>query len=296
MENGNKKHEKIIQVNLNEWNDIFRLTPFLRSDFIYRGQNNDKWVLTTAIERLLKVKSHSTYDYCSVENDMIIEFHKRHRLYSKMDVDFKDISDLLSIMQHHGAATRLLDFTKSIYIAAYFAIIENSSSNKNNAVIWAVNKKILERNYTEKISEDYNSFADKVISESVQTSINRYNRIKTVIPFEPLLSGYTERLSKQQGLFLMPTNSAFTFMDNLYSAFKVDFLETEKVRFNQLLEMLYYNEEVYIFKLVIPKKIYSHIAEDLKEMNINAEILFPGLDGLAKSINNKTIEAFSPCR
>lgn len=38
-------------------------------------------------------------------------------------------------MQHHGTPTRLLDFTQSIYIAMYFALIDSTT----DACIWAIN-------------------------------------------------------------------------------------------------------------------------------------------------------------
>ena len=42
----------------------------------------------------------------------------------------------VSTMQHHGAPTRLLDFTYSVYVAAYFAL-ENADSD--GCAVWAVN-------------------------------------------------------------------------------------------------------------------------------------------------------------
>jgi len=38
-------------------------------------------------------------------------------------------------MQHHGAPTRLLDWSTSIYVAAYFAVIEQPNAD---GVIWIV--------------------------------------------------------------------------------------------------------------------------------------------------------------
>lgn len=275
---------KIFQIRLKRWEDIHRLPQFLRADFIYRGQNNADWKLKTAIERLTEIGTNIP-NYTVIETDMIIEFHKRHSLYSKIKIDCSDTSDLLAMMQHYGTATRLLDFTYSLFIAAYFAVVENASSNADSAAIWAVNRKRLEDNHEKSIKADYNSYANKTILEA-QLIGAMDNFEKTVIPFEPL--NYTERLSKQQGVFLMPTGSAYTFEDNLCSAFKVDSFSTVDVEFQAFYEMLANNKEVCIFKIVIPKKIYCDVAESLIEMNINAEVLFPGLDGLAKSINNRS--------
>ncbi len=50
-----------------------------------------------------------------------------------------DYLEWLSIMQHFGAPTRLLDFTYSIYIALYFAI-EHMNQEEYSA-IWCINPK-----------------------------------------------------------------------------------------------------------------------------------------------------------
>lgn len=44
------------------------------------------------------------------------------------------------------------------------------------------------------------------------------------------------------------------------------------------------NGKIEIIKIVIPSKLKSSILRNLKKMNITAEILFPGLEGLAKSL------------
>ena len=51
-------------------------------------------------------------------------------------------------MQHHGAPTRLLDFTWSPYVAAFFALVHTTKQ----AAVWAVNPKRLV-NVTERFNE-----------------------------------------------------------------------------------------------------------------------------------------------
>jgi len=268
----NNKQGKIIQIHLNKWEDIFRLDPIFRMDFIYRGQCNAEWDLRTSIERTFYPK----YNYSSVEFSMIELFFKKHHLYSSREIDFNHKSELLAMMQHHGAVTRLLDFTNSIYIAAYFAIVDNPILiNGIDAAIWAINRRALAKKLSEEIVESFNSYADRIISKAT------IRDKKTVIPIEPLL--HTERLSKQQGVFLMPTDSAFSFRENLCSAFEVDSFEFKDITLDELLEKFINHEKINVFKLIIPQKQFFGIADYLREVNINAEVLFPGLDGLAKS-------------
>ena len=46
-----------------------------------------------------------------------------------------DAMEWLSLMQHHGAPTRLLDFTWSPYVAAFFALYRATA----DAAVWAFN-------------------------------------------------------------------------------------------------------------------------------------------------------------
>jgi hypothetical protein len=283
-----------VETTLLKWDDIFKLNKYFLSPFIFRGQQESNWGLQTSIERVLKDYSIHTYktDYSTEEKWMIHEFIRKFHLYSSQTIKQNDSFEWLAIMQHYGAPTRLLDFTESIFIASYFAAIES----KTNSSIWAINRHKLRDNLhedfklpyikREALKDETNSchidYANKHICRKYSSEF-RYP--STIIPLEPVL--FSERLSRQQGLFLMPTNPNLSFSDNLNSAFRKNDIDLESLPFEELINISETDglkSELEIVKINIPKKLNSDIIKYLQQMNITAEILFPGLDGLAKSL------------
>jgi hypothetical protein len=210
-------------------------------------------------------------------------------------------------MQHFGAPTRLLDFTYSFYIACHFALIDSNTDSS----VWAINrynlgkqiKNKFELPYTQgfilkdEINRHHIELANKHIALDFQTKSSVISLDSEII---------TDRLLKQQGLFLMPTNEKESFMKNLGSIFKISNLdeiksisieeinqiisskpsinETNIESIDKLEEILNADDPVDIIKFEIPKNSRNNILEQLRQMNITSEILFPGIDGLAKSL------------
>ncbi len=67
---------------------------------------------------------------------MMHEFKRKYPLFSSLLPKTNDSFEWLAIMQHHGAPTRLLDFTESIIIATYFSVVDAFKESS----VWVVNR------------------------------------------------------------------------------------------------------------------------------------------------------------
>lgn len=115
-------------------------------------------------------------------------------LRGKSKIDYKNVEedDLWAMGQHFGLHTPLLDFTKSPYVALFFAFQGISVSGKS--CIWALSERHID------------------LINSIQENVNL--KINKIIP----LTNDNPRLVSQQGLFLkIPLNSS---MENLISEYE----------------------------------------------------------------------------
>jgi len=126
-------------------------------DWIYRGQSSSSWNLQTSLYREI-LNFHQIIDNngcLTIEQKMINEYLSSSHLYSpfhlKVPIDknfpkgntpdyIEYKLEVLSIMQHYGALTRLLDWTYSPFIATFFAL----DGAKNDFAIYALNIKEVE--------------------------------------------------------------------------------------------------------------------------------------------------------
>jgi FRG domain len=121
------------------------------ADFIFRGQVRDKPLLPK-IARL-----HFLHlDFENREKLMLEEF-KRLSL-GLTDLIPETDWDYLSLAQHHGLPTRLLDWTYQALPAVYFAV-ETAPEDDNDAVVWLLKTRVkdfIQSDQLERISPFHN--------------------------------------------------------------------------------------------------------------------------------------------
>jgi len=217
---------------------------------------------------------------------MLREFQRRAHHFEQKRPDLDNPVEWLSYLQHYGGSTRLLDFTDSFYVAAFFAM----ETSIVDSAIWAVNINSLTKSLKfDGLSGDSQLY--EIIVQRHREMANSYINSKEdgqdlVLVIDPFLQH--DRLWTQQGLFLFPCNRKSPFEKNLCATFGLSFeslvsSNARKIGMTELGEFDF--KEVAILKIIIPKTLHPKALYDLRDMNVTPATLFPGLDGFARSLN-----------
>lgn len=276
-----KKTENVFRIiELSSVDDLIKLRG-LSSAFLFRGQNDSNWKLETSLERQVKEKRSCP----GQELIMLKEFQRRAHIYANNTPNYNNTIEWLALLQHYGCPTRLLDFSRSMFIGAYFAV-ENYLSDRN-AAVWCINQIAMYHVYKESANLHFLASNDNNFDQDhLNNYINNPKKIDGTISITPFKMN--DRLMVQQGTFVLPLNTNKTFEHNLFSTFGVNadiqnhsqLLKFAETDFMEIAKIMLSGS---IIKLIIPSKIKKDILFFLKQFNIEPQYLFPGLEGLAKS-------------
>ena len=92
-----------------------------------RGQADACWkLLSGAVRRLCDAYGDDVLEDKIDLSRLVSNYHREQLLLPMEVIDGEQMSDLqrLSVLQHHGAATGLLDFTENALVALWFACVE----------------------------------------------------------------------------------------------------------------------------------------------------------------------------
>lgn len=250
------------------WSEYKNFVSQLSENWAFRGQASEEWRLQNAIER-----TDFIHLYKGIELDFLAEFQRGARNYLPRDETPEHLIEWLALMQHHGAPTRLLDFSKSPFVAAFFAF--EQSYGVDAVAIWAMNMQFIKTRALAKLEEHYPQASDqngRVINEQLFETIFHQNDQSLIFPVEPFRMN--RRYSLQQSIFVSTANSYEPFMHQL------GFLENDISRS--------------VIKIELPSALQKEVLRDLQKMNLNRASLFPDLDGYAASLRLRYNSLQSP--
>jgi hypothetical protein len=157
---------------------------------LFRGQNTDQPLLPRIV-RLANKKGLSLIEMKKIEKKMLERF-RRESPPMLGDTNKPTDLELLSIAQHHGMPTRLLDWTADALAGLWFAVSAYPPNNEEHGVVWVLdgpNEKIF--NSTDDIFNlDRTYFFQpshldrRITAQSAWLSIHRPGSKRRFLPLE----------------------------------------------------------------------------------------------------------------
>ena len=261
-----------LEITPDTWEQAKEL-GILLTNCVFRGHEDNRWQLTTTLERAATQFNCPPENLWLQEKQIINQFRSRAHHYISSPPKDNEYIEWLSLIQHYGGPTRLLDFTRSFYIASFFAV----ETAKHDACVWGINFLLP---LFDAINNKYLVYDKSNILEAKELDF--------VLRVEP--TRLNERLAIQQGTFLFPFTITKSFEQNLCATFSFPFdslasKNSTEVEFKTLQQdIVLAKESLKVIKINLPRKWHKSIMIDLNSMNINSVSLFPGLDGFARSL------------
>ena len=172
------------------------------SALAFRGQENKDWLLESSAARRLKASSSSND---GISDQLFLEYHeallKKCKLnnYDNRDGQKMDELEVLADLQHHGAATCLLDFTRGALIALWFACEKSETDGKVFVVNTADERSFSEITPTDIKDESIRNILEFKTRDSGESETDRV-QIQGFWYWTP--AHLNERITAQHSLFL----------------------------------------------------------------------------------------------
>jgi FRG domain len=263
----------------------------------FRGQSSADWDLVPSAYRALVPLSQTPgFDpsfSAEIERDTYREFEIQARLQL---TGSRDVLERLSIAQHHGVPTRLLDWTLDLTIGAYFAVF---GGEKGDAAVWALSlsnypfpaalgRQHLGQGFPLEKIRAYGSGVVESFTQPVSKPINSVGSSPppppdgTFVVWKP--TRVADRLARQKGL--LSWYHSFDDSDLVWN-YSAHIRQIEVQCGKNLLA-----------KFVIPLDKREKLQHEILDRNISEHDLFADLDGLGKQLTrqhrNSMVEAATP--
>ena len=249
------------------WRDLLeRYEAFKDGQWCFRGDCCGDGGFKTSLERAAIDRWGRAWgELPDIEEGLLRRFKREAHLFLSKLPEEGDRIGWLSLMRHHGAPTRLLDWSYSFFVAVYFAI-ERAEPGEPTSV-WAVDlEKIWDRVYAmEHLRPLLRGDPNAKRKATVDAIIDHHPPVPLVFRLNPW--HMNRRLIVQQSLFLVPGDITRSFQDNLRALGESGDLVVE-------------------IPLASDRAFLQEATRELLAMNMTSATLFPGLDGFARNLTS----------
>ncbi len=204
---------------------------------LFRGQPRDDPLLP----RIARLRLHG--NLAKVEQQMLAEFKRQSIPF--LDRIHDNDWDWLALAQHHGMATRLLDWTRNPLAALWF-VVQLPPSSRADGVVW-----VFSPDTRDIITADKVKSAPEGPFEGTRTQVFQPNCV-------------TSRIVAQGGWFTV----------HKYLPEKHQFIPLEHNRIHKK----------HLTKLAIPADAFSELRYQLDRFGVNSASMFPDLDGICRHV------------
>jgi hypothetical protein len=218
-----------------------------RDRVLFRGQHSNEYPLRTSLHRKGR---NDLFRYLNEDVDRL-----RHRINAISHHYYQpageDLFGLVSLAQHHGFPTPLLDWTESPYVAAFFAF-----DCLTPRFGWLARK-------------DRPPVRIFTFDRQLWDKINRL-RARTLRDPWPDFQFFHPPAHNNPRYYPQQSVAAFSNVDDIE-----DFVMAHEI----------HQKQTYITRIDIHASEREQVEDDLRFMGISAATLFPGLEGACKSLS-----------
>ncbi|WP_049922434.1 FRG domain-containing protein [Halopiger djelfimassiliensis] len=251
-----------------------------RAPYVFRGVPDESFTLETSIKRFVG----DTGEW-KLEPLLLRNFAQ----YAMDEIDEpRSVWHLLSIAQHYGLPTRLLDWSFSPLVAAYFAV--QSGDTDHDGAIWAVDYRTLHADIPDHYQEvlevtEMNMFDVHLLSNATleyeaseravdTASIRDLNDVSRITEIWREMWGVDDRPEEDQYVLFFRPPAIDDRIVNQSAVFS--FQSDPRLVLDRWLE----DRPDCYRKIVVPGDRKLEFRDKLDQLNVNHRTLFPGLDGL----------------
>lgn len=250
---------------VSSWRDLLsRYEGFKSGSWCFRGDQPRPGGFKTTLERAAVDRwARDWEELPEIEAGLLRRFRREAHLYLASEPAEGDTIGWMALMRHHGAPTRLLDWSFSFFVAVHFAI-ERAKPGRPTSV-WAMDLAALRDRVDglEHLAPLLRGDPNAKKRETVSAIIDHAPRRPLVFPLNPWRMN--RRLILQQSVFVVPGDITRSFQENLRAVDPNDRI-------------------VFEIPLSDDRAFLQEATRELFAMNMTSATLFPGLDGFARNL------------